>query len=107
MRRTDPPKLEERRTVSASADSAERIKDTTGVSPWSFIALIFRAWRKRAKKRDQRIFPLILCSKAYTQHLRSAYERAHRVIGIVAAPLFSLLLLARGDKKPLPPGVEG
>ena len=37
MRRTDPPELEERRRVSASADSAEEINDTTGVSPWSFI----------------------------------------------------------------------
>jgi len=38
MQRVDPTKLEERPAfaaeAAASADSAEEMKDTTGVSPW-------------------------------------------------------------------------
>jgi hypothetical protein len=37
------PRGEERRGVSASADSAEEINDTTGVSPWSFIKSLLGA----------------------------------------------------------------
>jgi hypothetical protein len=36
----DGLKLEERRRVSASADSAEEINDTTGIIPWSFIMAV-------------------------------------------------------------------
>ena len=66
MRRTDPPKLEERRRVSASADSAEEIKDTTGVGPWSFIV----RGRREDVDLQQSVFFHSVSERvaAYTEH---------------------------------------